>query len=360
MFLKKQRAKRHLNKLTHINKQSDDIKMAKKIFVIVCLAFFMNQSIYSSVEKVTYRKWLDCYKITNGTVEVILNAGCGGRVMEFSYNGINMIYKDSTQDGKLITDFLKERFDPDGGRFDYGPESVTNKLHSLTWMGEWSAKITGDFSLVLTSQPDYKLGVQTIREFKLDKNSCLSIKQTMKNISDTTIGYFFWSRTLVYGGGKLVVPLNPESQYPQGWGKWDWSVRNGVLRTEDVSDPAVKTMGDILLFTPNQSSPRGKYGTDSHEGWMAYGYKDVLFVKRFKYFPDKLYIEKSGQTIVFFTNGKFIEMEPISPQIILEPGESSSFTESWWLLPYETSKIDLENLDDVSKIIYSNTGSYNH
>lgn len=334
--------------------------MIKKVFIIIGIIQMSYSQIYSSVEKITYRRWNNCYKISNDSIEVIVNPEAGGRILRFALHGEDMIYEDSTQNGKLYSDFIKEGFDPDGGRFDYGPEIITNDLHALTWMGEWSTKITGKFSIVLTSQLDYKLGVQTIREFKLDSvKACLSIKQTMTNISSDMSVWYFWGRTLVPIGGKLVVPLNPQSQYPQGWGKWDWSVKGGIVRSSNIVDPIVKTKENMLLFIPTTSSPRGKYGTDSHEGWMAYGYKDVLFVKRFEFFPDKFYSEKPGQIIIFFTNGKFTEMEPISPEAVLAPGESYSFTECWWLLPYQTSNIRLESLHDVSKFIIDKTKVYN-
>lgn len=333
----------------------------KNILIIIFAFLLINLKLYSKVDKISYRGWSNCFKIYNDSIEVIINPKCGARVMKFALHGLNMIYEDSSQNRKNYTNFLSERFDPDGGRFDYGPEDITRNLHDLTWMGEWKGEVTSNFSIVLTSQIDQKLGVQTVREFTLDSiNACLSIKQTMRNTSDSTTKWFFWGRTLVPAGGKMIVPINPESKYPKGWGKYNWGSHNMPFLTSNVSDPSVSTGRNILLFTPSAST-MGKYGTDSHDGWIAYGYKDVLFVKRFKFFPDKNYTEKFGLTIVFYTNGKeFSEMEPVSPQAILAPGETYSFTESWYLFPYQTLNISIKTLNKISKLVHAKTRITNY
>ena len=329
--------------------------MIKRMFVTVIIIFVSIINIHSEVQKISYRGWSECYKISNGSVEVIINPEAGGRILSFALNGSNVIFEDSTQNGKLLSDYRKKWFDVDGGRFDLGPEGATHKLHLLTWMGTWDAKIKGDNSVEIISQPDQRLGAQIKREFTLNKNSSLTIKQTVKNISDTTKSWFFWDRTLVPVGGKLVVPMNPESKYSQGWGIWEWDANNAIIHTDNISDPAVTTNDGNLLFEPTSSSPRGKYGTDSHDGWMAYGYKNVLFVKQQKYFPDKIYTEAGGQILIFFTSGKFMEIEPVSPTTTLKPGDSYSFSANWWLFPYQTTKINPEHLDDVSKFVNSKT-----
>ena len=47
------------------------------------------------------------------------------------------------------------------------------------------------------------------------------------------------------------------------------------------------------------------------------------------------------------------ELEPIGPKETLKPGESASFTESWWLLPYDfpvdDKKIDLTAFEKYVK-----------
>jgi hypothetical protein len=43
----------------------------------------------------------------------------------------------------------------------------------------------------------------------------------------------------------------------------------------------------------------------------------------------------AGLTIsIWYFEDKMCELEPIGPAENLSPGQSASFTEAWWLLPY--------------------------
>jgi len=106
--------------------------------------------------------------------------------------------------------------------------------------------------------------------------------------------------------------------------------------------------GDFLLLT---GVPRNaKLGFDSYAGWLAYLLPgDLLFVKRFSVFPDRVYNEVAGITsCIYYPREHFVELEPIGPRETLAPGEQASFTEEWWLLPYRfpgtAGELDVEEL----------------
>ena len=65
----------------------------------------------------------------------------------------------------------------------------------------------------------------------------------------------------------------------------------------------------------------------------------------------RVYNEAAALTLsVWYPTGPRIELEPIGPRERLQPGESASFTEDWWLLPYpfpkEGQQVDLKLLAD--------------
>ena len=97
----------------------------------------------------------------------------------------------------------------------------------------------------------------------------------------------------------------------------------------------VRTRDGFLEITGVPAKP--KLGMDSYAGWFGYLMQhDVLFVKRYKTFSDRVYNEVAGLTIsIWYPEGKRVELEPIGPRERLQPGESASFKEEWWLLPYE-------------------------
>lgn len=324
----------------------------KRAFVFYGMfLFFINiQIVEASVKKIIYRNWNDCYLISNDSIKVVINASAGGRIMVYERNGVNVIFENNRQDGKLLAEYLKERFDPDGGRFDYGQELLTQKRHSLTYMGSWEAEIIDDYSIQLTSQPDHDLGILSYRTFSLEPNSSqLTIKHKMENISDNESAYFVWGRTLVKLGGKLFIPLNPNSKLKGQWGRYIWG--DTIKFINDTEDQGVSLENGFFTLIPSNAKNK-KYGTDSEAGWMAYGYKSLLFVKNYGYNPDSEYTEHYGQTSIFYTDKKsFAEMEPIFPVAKLKKGESATFTENWFLEPYSDAESASFDVTKASKFV---------
>ena len=108
-----------------------------------------------------------------------------------------------------------------------------------------------------------------------------------------------------------------------------------------------------MTQAPVSTSPRRpKLGFDSYAGWMGYVTPDdLLFVKRFKTYPDRVYNEVAGLTIsVWYPEGPRVELEPIGPRERLQPGEVGSFTEDWYLTPFEFpesgQQLDLNSVAD--------------
>ncbi len=301
------------------------------VFMLGVVAMLFQMKAGAAVEKIAYRGWQNCYRLSNDSVEVVVVPESGGRISEYSLKGKNIMYVDPRQDGKTLKDYRKQWFDPDGGRFDYGPERVTQRIHEVTWMGPWKATVTGEYSLRIVSQPDPSLGLESTREFTLDKESShLVVRQTMRNVSDHETKWWFWSRTLAKPGGKMLAPLNSNSKLPKGWGKYVW--KENRVEIENPQDNRIAIVDGII--TLHAVGPAAGFGTDASAGWMAYGEDGLLFIKRFRYFPNKAYKEDAGFTTRLYMDGEKCELEPVSPQVILQPNESYSFTEHWWLFDY--------------------------
>ena len=300
----------------------------KTIPGLLLILFIMKNS-QGSVEKISYRGWSDCYKISNDSVEIIVNASAMGNILVFKKNGVNFMWEDNTINGKT----LGENFEPDAGRFDYGPEYEVMHIHNITWEGPYSAEIIDEYTIKLTSRKDTKMGIQTTRLFKLDSiMPYLKITQTMTNISDMKTSYYFLGRTLVPAGGKIFAPLNPQSSLAEKWVRYIWGNPNTF--SADLEDPGVEINDSIFSIIPNEAG-NSKYGTDSESGWMAYGYQGMIFLKTYQHYQQETYIVENGLTDLFYVKpGVFAELEPVSPVAVLDPGQSYSFVENWRLIDY--------------------------
>jgi len=281
--------------------------------------------------------WVDlhgysrCVKLENANCRVILGHQCGGRVLEYAWKGTNAMALQPDGAGKVYDPATRRGGAADGGRFDIGPEN-TIPTHPDLWVGPWKAEITGPRAARLTSVEDQPTGVQLIREFQLDEaSSHLRCTQIIRNVSKETKHWCHWSRTFAPGGGIVAIPLSPGSRFPKSY------IMYGPDSTMmyQPSDKNIIVRDGFLLITGTPAQP--KLGMDSHAGWLAYAMKnDHLFVKRFPTYPDRAYNEMAALTIsIWYFKDELCELEPIGPRNTIAPGESASFAEDWWILPWK-------------------------
>ncbi len=290
----------------------------------------------------SYFGYDDCIILENETVRAVLTEH-GGRILEYSLKGNNAIYLDPAQEG-WIYEPGEQTVDPTGGRLDIGPEA-TIPPHPDLWFGRWTGHITGPRAARLVSVEDEATGVQLIRDFALDEHSShLRVTQTIKNISDSEKHWAHWSRTFGTGGGIVFIPISTESRFPDHYIMYG----PGPVMNFRPDDPNIRIRDGFIevLNTPE----RPKLGMDSMVGWFAYAEKnDLLWVKRYPTYPDRPYKEMAGLTIsIWYYKDLMTELEPIGPRENIAPGKSASFTEDWWLLPYEfpgDNKVDLDALE---------------
>jgi len=279
---------------------------------------------------VEHSGYSDCIELKNEAARVVLGPACGGRVLEYSLNGRNCLYLDPRQNG-WVYEPPKGTIDPSGGRFDIGPEN-TIPSHPDLWLGKWKGQITGPRSARLVSVEDKATGVQLVREFTLDKSSSrLTCRQTIKNISNETRHWCHWSRTLADGGGICLIPLTPNSRFPNKYAMYE----QGPLINYRPQDPNVGIRDGFLEVVGTPKYP--KLGVDSYAGWLCYLCRsNLMLVKRFPTYPYRVYGEIAAITIsIWYYKDIMCELEPIGPRETIAPGRSASFSEEWWLLPYE-------------------------
>lgn len=288
-----------------------------------------------------------CIQLKNDRARVILCAEGGGRILEYSWEGKNALYVDLGQKGWSY-ERDKPAVNPCGGRFDIGPE-MTTVWHPELWLGKWKGEILGPRSARLTSVKDPATGTQLIREFTLDPSSSkLCCKQIIQNASERTISWCHWSRTLAVGGGICIIPLTPNSRFPRSYIRYG----PGPVMDYQPDDPNVRVRKGFLEVIGVPKEP--KLGFDSQAGWLCYLMKnDLMFVKRFPTYPDRVYNEMASLTLaIWYFKDLMCELEPIGPMERLAPGQSAAFTETWWLIPYKyPGDANEVKTEEISRIV---------
>lgn len=252
----------------------------------------------------------------------------GGRVMYYGFSGDNILFDAPNTAGKTLATLKQGSFG--GYQLDVGPELRGIPRHENLWAGPWEARKTGDYSVKVTSAKEETLGIQLEKEFTLDPdNGNLGLVQTMKNVSDSAVSFCLWDRTLCVNGGFAIIPLNRKSRFPAKWsmrvgepGKWSY---DGVT----PASPRARVVDDMLVVEAR--GPATKVGADSDAGWIAYVKGTLLFVKYFPYEPAGRYTD-GGNSVELYWDESVAELEPLSPEKSVPPGQSFSFPEKWTVL----------------------------
>jgi hypothetical protein len=191
-------------------------------------------------------------------------------------------------------------------------------------------------------------GIRLIRDFTLAPDSSrLVCEQRMINESDKPATCCHWSRTFAVGGGICLVPVTPGSRFPKGYLMYG----PGPVMNFKPEDPNIRMRDGFLeiLGTPQ----RPKLGMDSYAGWFCYLMRnDLMFVKRFPVYPERVYCEMAGLTIsIWYNKNEMCELEPIGPRETLAPGASASYSEEWELLPYRFPQgADVADLGEIKRL----------
>ena len=284
---------------------ADELKeMSKGVF----------QGSYSNWPKAVY------LRLPDPKVQAVIVPNFGGRILNFSLDGDNILF-DSPASGTNI------HFG--GYQCDIGPEMRELPLHPKLTTGimGWQHK---PYQIRVLSDPDEVLGVATEKEFILDRDSgALAISQRMKNTSTTNVSYCLWDRTVCRGGGFAVLPLNKKSRFKQRWNVS--SVYNGAFVFDGSKYVSLHVQPlDDMLIAYCDSEPT-KVGADSDAEWIAYIYGDLMFVKYFPFFADGNYSD-GGNSVELYFDRDVAELQVLSPEVQLAPGENYSLPEKWILI----------------------------
>lgn len=328
---------------THLGKV-----MGKKSFLLAGIIFAgnffaeaANPTLAEGVKVQSHNGWDHSLMMTasKSKARAVLAPAVGGRVIYYGLNDENILYEAPGSRGKTLQN-SKTGFPAGGYQCDLGPELGGVPEHLPLWLGPYGWRTPRASTVVLTSEPSRQTGIQLEKEVVLDPESGeLGIAQRMKNVSDKQTAYCLWDRTLCGGGGYAFFPLNSKSRFPSGW-----SIRRkqGDREVYDGTQPfssSVKVIAGILV-AETKGQP-AKIGADSDAEWIAYVRGKLLFVKYYPYFPKGHYSD-GGNSVEVYWDERVAELEPLSPEIKLEPGESYTFPEKWALFPLKEAVTSFE------------------
>ena len=301
-----------------------------------CRAADKSRTLPEGVDVKTHFGWPNCLVLEAADPEVraIVAPAVGGRIVHYSLKGGNIIFENPGSEGKTLAN-TKDVFWVGGYQCDLGPELRGIPDHKMLWAGQYEGAARKDYTATVISEPDAALGIQTGKEIVIDPEAGhLGIMQWMKNVSDKETSFCFWDRTLCKGGGFVFFPLNKKSRFPAKWSIRSKIDEQYVYDGKRPESPNVKVIDDVLVAKTTGSAT--KVGADSDAGWIAYARDRILFVKYFPYDPKGNYMD-GGNSVELYFDQSVAELEPLGPEVKLNPGQTGSFPEQWVLIPLKKS-----------------------
>jgi hypothetical protein len=277
------------------------------------------------MEKVSYFNQPNCYKLSNGTVEVIVTTDIGPRIIRYGFVGEDNIFGEIPE-MKVPTELGDWR--PWGGhRLWTAPEAMPRSYSPDNTPIKF--EIEGKDSIHLIQPVEPKTGIQKEIIVTLSATgTSVTVRHKLTNRNLWAVDVAPWALTIMHGGGTTILPQEPYRDHNDylaparplvlwhytNLGDSRWAIGPRLIR---------------LKTDATQQEPQ-KIGIANKQGWSAYALQQTLFVKRFAY-QDGANYPDYGSNNETYTAGSFMEIETLSPIRHLEPGQLAEHLERWFL-----------------------------
>lgn len=301
-------------------------RVAARTTVLLTLMILYTLTVRATVrvEKTEYKGWKNCYRISNGEVELIVTGDVGPRIIRFGFVGGQNLFKEfSEQIGKSG----EEKFQLRGGdRVWKAPEDPI-----ATWEPDnvpVEVRITPNG--VIAREP-VEPGTKLQKEIEVilaSSGSDVTVFHRIANRSLFSLEFAPWALTMMAQGGTVISGFPPRGHHPQNLEATNplvmWAYTN-------MADPRMKfTKKYLTLRQDPATSDAQKIGMFNRDTWAAYLLNGEMFVKRATADPAKTYPD-FGCSFETFTNNEFLEVETLGPMTKIAPGGTVEQIEHWGL-----------------------------
>jgi hypothetical protein len=302
------------------------------------------------VKKTEYKGWQNCYRVTNGEIELIVTGDVGPRIIRFGFVGGQNLFKEfAEQLGKSG----EEKFQLRGGdRVWKAPEDPV-----ATWAPDnvpVEIRITQS-GLVAREPVEPLTGLQKEIEIAMSTSgSAVTVSHRITNHSLFTLEFAPWALTMMAQGGVAISGFPPRGRHPINLEATNplvmWAYTN-------LADPRWKFSKKYLTLRQDPSNTEAqKLGMFNPDTWAAYLLNGEAFVKRTKADASKTYPD-FGCSFETFTNNDFLEIETLGPMTKLLPGRTVEQVEHWGLYrKVQPAELSDEELDRVLLPLVQATG----
>lgn len=276
------------------------------------------------IERTQYAGWPNCYRLSNGEVELVVTTDVGPRVIRYSFVGGQNLFKEfSEQAGKSGESTWQAR---GGHRLWISPEDpvLSYALDNSAIKAEIKP---GGIELTGNVEPETELQKQLIIRLS-PTGSDVEVVHRIANHGTKPRDFAPWSLTMMAQRGVAIIAFPPRGTHPK-----DLAPTNPLVMWAytDFSDKRWQFTKKYLLLRQDPKNPvPQKTGLFNADTVAAYLLGNDLFIKR-SAAKDAHRQPDFGCSLETFTNDQFLELETLGELNNVPPGASSTHTEHWSL-----------------------------
>jgi hypothetical protein len=276
------------------------------------------------VSKTAYKGWSNCYRVTNGEIELIVTADVGPRVIRLGFVGGQNIFKEFPEQlGKSgEAEFQLRGGDrvwksPEDPVASWAPDNVPVEIKVL------------EDGLIAREPIEPLTKLQKEIEIHMAPSGTLvTAAHRITNHSLFPLEFAPWVLTMMAQGGMVVTGFPPRGTHPQNLEPTNpltmWAYT-------DFSDPRWKFFKHFLTLRQDpHATTAQKVGMFNADTWAAYLMNGEAFVKRATAHPGQNYPD-FGCSFETFTSADFLEMETVGALTKVQPGQTVEQVEHWGL-----------------------------
>lgn len=277
------------------------------------------------MEKIAYGGWENCFRLTNGKVDLVVTGDVGPRIIRFGFVGKPNMFKEfADQLGKTEAD---EWTSFGGHRLWHAPEAMPR-----TYFIDIEPVLVQEIEdgLVVTQKPEPTTGIQKQIEIKISPDKPeVQLNHILINHGLWPVETAPWAISMMAPGGVGIMTLPPRGPHPEN-----------MLPTSQLSIWPYTNLGDprwvlgeryILLKQDPENAEPQKIGVLATDGWVGYANHNTLFVKQAPLQFNATYPDL-GANFELFTNEEILEVESLGPVEIIPPKGQIDHMEHWTLI----------------------------
>jgi hypothetical protein len=276
------------------------------------------------IERIEYGGWPNCFRISNGKIELVVTGDVGPRIMRLGFPGDRNFFHEVSHElgGSGEPSFVLRG----GHRVWAAPENL-----ATSWAPDNSAVQVeiADGVLEATAPVEPATRLQKQLRIRMAPDAArVEVVHRIRNSNPWAIEVASWAMSVMAPGGVAITGFPPRGEHPHMLQPTNPLVMWGYT---DFSDPRWAFCKKYLLLRQDAERPAPlKVGLFNPRTWAAYMLGADLFLKQSQADPSLPYPD-FGSSMELFTNADMLEMETLGPLVKLAPGAWAEHTERWSL-----------------------------